>query len=250
MRRLSGKVALVTGGASGIGCASALALAEDGATVMIADVDLARGEAVAAEIAANGGSAGFIGADVTVEAEVAALVRRVVEEHGRLDCAHNNVGLGSSGPTILDQTEEDWDWTFGMSLKSTWLAMKHEIPAMRAAGGGAIVNTASMAGVICTPAASPAYSAAKAGVIHLTRYAAHAYAAQGIRVNSISPGLVATPQIAAMLTEAEQSAIAGAHQLIDRALRPSEVADAVVYLCSDRSAMVTGVNLEVCGGGR
>lgn len=248
MKRLDGRVALVTGGGSGIGQASALALAWDGAAVAIADVNVTGGEAVAAEISAGGGRAKFIRADATSESEVAALIAAIMREFGRLDCAHNNVGLGTSGPGVTDQSEEDWDWTLNMSLKSTFLCMKHEIPAMLAAGGGAIVNTASMAGVHYTQAASPAYSAAKAGVIHLTKYTASAYAAQGIRVNSISPGLVATPHIAHILNAEQQAEIAGAHQLIARAVQPAEIADAVVYLCSDRSAMVTGVNLPVCGG--
>lgn len=250
MKRLSGKVALVTGGASGIGQASVHALAEDGAAVVVADVNVDGGERVAGEIRANGGQALFARTDATAEAEVAALIERIVAEHGRLDCAHNNVGLGKSGPTVIDSTVEEWDWTMNMSLKSTWLAMKYEIPAMLAAGQGAIVNTASMAGVICTPAASPAYSAAKAGVIHLTRYASQAYAGKGVRVNSIAPGLVATQHILDLFTPEQQAGIAGKHQIIERAVKPSEIADAVVYLCSDRSAMVTGVNIEICGGKR
>ncbi len=248
MKRLSGKVALVTGGGSGIGHASALALAEDGATVAVADVNQEGGESVAAEIRAAGGNALFFRTDATVEAEVAALIAGIIQKFGGLDCAHNNVGLGKSGPTVIDETVEDWDWTMGLSVKSTFLGLKHEIPAMLARGGGAIVNTASMAGVIITAAASPSYSTAKAGVIHLTKYAASAYAAQNIRVNSIAPGLVATPLVQRMLTPEHQERIAAEHQLIARAVRPSEIADSVVYLCSDRSSMVTGVNIEVCGG--
>lgn len=250
MKRLDGKVALVTGGGSGIGRASALALAEDGATVVVADVSAEGGEAVASEIRGKGGRALFVRADATVEAEVAALIDRVVAEYGRLDCAHNNVGLGKSGPTVITSTVEEWDWTMDMSLKSTWLAMKYEIPVMLTAGHGAIVNTASMSGVRYTSAASPAYSAAKAGVIHLTKYASHAYAGRGVRVNSISPGLVATPHIAELFTLEQQTEIASHGQVIERAVRPSEIADAVVYFCSDRSSMVTGINLEICGGSK
>ncbi len=248
--RLAGRVALVTGGASGIGHASAMALAEDGANVVVADINVDAGETVAREIRENGGKALFVRADATIEADVATLAERIVGEFGGLDCALNNVGLGKSGPTITTSTIEEWDWTLNLSLKSTWLAMKYEIPVMLRAGRGAIVNTASMAGVQCTAAASPAYSAAKAGVIHLTKYASHAYAGQGIRVNSISPGLVATPHIAEILSPEQQAQIASTSQLIARAVKPSEIADAVVYLCSDRSAMVTGINLEVCGGHR
>jgi NAD(P)-dependent dehydrogenase (short-subunit alcohol dehydrogenase family) len=247
MKRLAGKVALVTGGGSGIGHASALALAEDGAAVAIADVNVA-GEAVAREIEAAGGKAAFFRVDATREAEVASLMLNITARFGRLDCAHNNVGLGKSGAAVIDETLEDWDWTMNLSLKSTFLCMKHEIPIMLAAGGGSIVNTASMAGVIYTAAASPSYSAAKAAVIHLTKYASDAYAARGVRVNSIAPGLVATPVIASMFSLEAQAKIAAEHQLIARAVTPSEIADTVVYFCSDRSSMVTGVNLPVCGG--
>lgn len=248
MKRLTGKIALITGGASGIGHASALALAEDGATVAVADIDPQKGEAVAAEIRAAGGTATFFSADATIEADIAALIQNITTAFGGLDCAHNNVGLGKSGANIINETVADWDWTLDLSLKSTFLGMKHEIPAMIARGGGAIVNTASMAGIIYTASASPSYSAAKAGVIHLTKYAATTYATHGIRVNSIAPGLVATPLIAQLFTPDQQMQIAGEHQLVARAVQPAEIAQAVLYLCSDRSAMVTGINLEVCGG--
>jgi NAD(P)-dependent dehydrogenase (short-subunit alcohol dehydrogenase family) len=250
MKRLAGKVALVTGGGSGIGHASALALAEDGATVAIADVNVTGGQDVAGEIEAAGGRAAFFRTDATQESEIAALMQNIIAKFGRLDCTHNNVGLGKSGAAVIDETLEDWDWTMNLSLKSTFLCMKHEIPIMLAAGGGSIVNTASMAGVLYTASASPSYSAAKAAVIHLTKYASDAYAARGVRVNSIAPGLVATPVIATMFSLTEQASIAAEHQVIARAVKPSEIADAVVYLCSDRSAMVTGVNLPVCGGAR
>src|SRR5271165_2153812 len=171
--------AFPTWGAFGIGQASAMALAQDGARVVVADINVDAGEAVARDICGNGGKALFIRADAAIEADVAMLVERVVAEFGGLDCAHNNVGLGKSGPTITTSTIDEWDWTMNLSLKSTWLAMKYQIPVMLSAGDGAIVNTASMAGVQCTPAASPAYSAAKAGVIHLTKYASQAYAGQG-----------------------------------------------------------------------
>lgn len=245
---LQGIVALVTGGGSGIGEASARALAGEGATVVLTDVDVAKGEAVAHAIEQAGGKAAFIRNDATQESDVQALIADIVLRFGRLDVAHNNVGLGRTGATITSLDMEEWDWTLNLSLKSTWLSMKYEIPAMLAAGGGAIVNTASMAGIFYASSASPAYSAAKAGVIHLTTYAAHAYSGQGIRVNSISPGLVATPLVTSMMTEEQIVAIAGGAQLIERAVKPSEIADAVVYLLSDRSAMVTGTNLEVCGG--
>jgi NAD(P)-dependent dehydrogenase (short-subunit alcohol dehydrogenase family) len=245
---MEGKVALVTGAGEGIGEAVARALAAEGAKVVLTDIRAEVGEEAAHRIEKAGGTVAFIRSDGTKEAEVEALVAKTVSLYGRLDCAHNNVGSGRSGSTITSMEMEEWDWTLDISLKSTWLAMKHEVPVMLANGGGAIVNTASMAGVFYTPVASPAYSAAKAAVIHLSSYAAHAYAAQGIRVNSLSPGLVATPTVVGMLDEAQQAAVAGELQMIARAVKPEEIADGVVYLLSSRSAMVTGINLEVSGG--
>jgi len=245
---MDGKVALVTGAGEGIGEAVARALTAEGAKVVIADIRPEVGEEAAHRIAQAGGTVSFIRTDATKEDQVEALIARTVSLYGRLDCAHNNVGSGRSGSTITSMEMDEWDWTLDISLKSTWLAMKYEVPVMLANGGGAIVNTASMAGVFCTPVASAAYSAAKAGVIHLTRYASDAYAGQGIRVNSIAPGLVATPTVVGMLDDAQQAAVAAEKQLIARAVKPEEIADGVVYLLSARSSMVTGINLEICGG--
>jgi len=245
---LEGKVALVTGAGEGIGEAVARALSAEGARVVIADIRAEVGEEAAHRIGQAGGQVAFVRTDATREDEVEALVAKTVSLFGGLDCAHNNVGSGRSGSSITSMAMDEWDWTLDISLKSTWLAMKYEVPVMLANGGGAIVNTASMAGVFCTEVASPAYSAAKAGVIHLTRYAAQAYAGQGIRVNSIAPGLVATPTVVGMLDDAQQAAVAAEKQLIARAVTPEEIADGVVYLLSGRSAMVTGTNLEICGG--
>ncbi|MBG6119949.1 MULTISPECIES: SDR family NAD(P)-dependent oxidoreductase [unclassified Sphingobium] len=250
MTDMQGKVALVTGGGSGIGRASALALAASGAAVAIADLDAEAAGSVAAEIIAGGGHALALAGDASLEPDVARMIAEVVEALGGLDYAHNNVGIGSSGPTVIDQSVEDWDRTMNLSLKSAWLGMKYEIPAMLARGGGAIVNTASMAGVRYSPAASPAYSAAKAGVVFLTRYTANAYAAQNIRVNSVSPGLTATPHIQQHFTLEQQADMTRGGQLITRAVLPEEIAEAVLFLLSDRSAMITGTNQEVCGGAR
>jgi NAD(P)-dependent dehydrogenase (short-subunit alcohol dehydrogenase family) len=243
-----GKVALVTGGASGIGAATVRALASRGTAVVIADLAADAGEALAAELRAADLAAEFAQLDATSEPQIAALMTHIGDRHGRLDFAHNNVGLGETGVTIETTTLERWDWTLDLSLKSTWLCMKYEIPLMRAGGGGSIINTASMAGVRVSFTASPAYSAAKAAVIHLTAYAAAAYAKENIRVNCISPGLTATPQIASMLSPELQREIAAELQLIDRAVTPEEIAAAVIFLCSKGGAMLTGENLKVCGG--
>lgn len=250
MSGFEGKVALITGGASGIGEATARAFAAQGAVVVIADIAADAGGALAAELCGAGRAAEFVRLDATSEPDVAALIAHIRDRHGRLDFAHNNVGLGETGVTIETTTLERWDWTLNLSLKTTWLCMKYEIPLMRAGGGGSIVNTASMAGVRISFTASPAYSAAKAAVIHLTTYAAAAYAKENIRVNCVSPGLTATPQIASMLSPEQQREIASELQLIERAATPKEIAAVVTFLCSGGAAMLTGENLRVCGGQR
>ena len=247
--RFAGDSVLVTGGGSGIGRAVALAFAREGAGVTLADVNAEAGSSVAAEIVQAGGAARFVLADATEENDVARLVEQAVLAFGPLTHAVNNVGLSRPG-TIESLSREDWDWTVAISLTATWLAMKYEIPVMRARGGGSIVNTASMAGKKVTAAASPAYSAAKAGVIHLSSYAAALHAAEKIRINSVSPGLVATPLIARMLSPEEQARIAAEGQYIARAVDPTEIAGAVLYLSSKEAAMITGTDLEVCGGRR
>jgi NAD(P)-dependent dehydrogenase (short-subunit alcohol dehydrogenase family) len=245
---LAGKVALVTGGASGIGRASSLAFARAGAAVAIADLDEAGAHAVLRDIASGGGRGLVVRADATREEEVAALVDRVVLELGGLDLALNNVGRGETGKSILTTTADRWDWILNVSLKSTWLAMKYEIPVMAATGAGAIVNMASIAGVSPLLSSSPAYAAAKAGVIHLTRYAARAHAKDGIRVNSVSPGLTMTPTVARWFTAQEAAEMTAQNQFIPRAAEPEEVAAAVVFLCSDGAAMITGTNVPIAGG--
>lgn len=242
-----GKVALVTGGASGIGRASALAFAAEGAAVAIADVNEEGGAAVVGEIKRAGGRARFYRTDATREDDVAALIAGVVKDLGGLHLALNNVGRGELGKTIVTTTSEKWDWIMDVSLKSTWLAMKYEIPAMAAGAGGAIVNMSSIAGVTPLCTASPAYAAAKAGVIHLTRYAAKAHAADNIRINSVAPGLTLTPTVEAWFTPQDQAAqVQG--QFIQRCAEPEEVAAAIIYLCSTGASMVTGTNLSVSGG--
>jgi NAD(P)-dependent dehydrogenase (short-subunit alcohol dehydrogenase family) len=248
-KRFEARAVIVTGGGSGIGRATALAFAREGAKVTIADISAADGEAAAAEIVAAGGVAQFVAADGTDEAQVVALIERATAVHGPVRHAFNNIGL-SRGGTIETMTREDWDWTLATSLTSTWLAMKYEVPVMLANGGGTIVNTASMSGKIFTAAASPAYSAAKAGVVQLSSYASASYAGRGVRVNSVSPGLTATPLIAGMLSAEVQRAVAGECQTIARAADSVEIAAAVLFLSSDEAAMISGRDLEVSGGRR
>ena len=247
-QRFEGRSVFVTGAGSGIGAATAMAFAAEGARVAVADLDPDKGQAVMAAIHAAGGAARFIPVDATLEASVRAAIAAACDAHGPIDHAFNNVGMSRPG-TLTDMSLEDWHWTVTMSLTSVFLAMKYEVPVMQANGGGTIVNTASMAGRLWTPAAPPSYSAAKAGVIHLSTCASCTYAPDNIRVNSVLPGLTATPVIAAMFSEAEQSEIAGRHQMIARAVRPDEIAATVLFLSSDEAAMITGRGIEVAGGG-
>lgn len=247
-QRFSGRSVIVTGAASGIGAATARAFAAEGGLVTLADLDEASGEAECATIRAQGGTALFVRTDATDEASVKALIEEAGRAHGPVRHAFNNVGMSRPG-TLEDLSLDNWNWTVTISLTSTFLAMKHEVPVMKANGGGTIVNTASMSGRIYTPAAPPSYAAAKAGVIHLSHYASCAYARDNIRVNSVLPGLTATPVIARMFSSEEQAAIAGEHQMIHRAVKPEEIAVTVLFLSSDEAAMITGRGIEVAGGG-
>jgi NAD(P)-dependent dehydrogenase (short-subunit alcohol dehydrogenase family) len=248
-RRFEGRSVLVTGGGSGIGRAAALAFGAEGGRVLVADLDPAAAGRTADDICGAGGVAFPCRADATDEADVEGMIAAAVERHGPLQHAFNNVGLSRQG-TIETMSRADWDWTLAVTLTSTFLCMKHEAPAMRAAGGGTIVNTASMSAKIYTPSASPAYAAAKAGVVHLTHYASCAWADDRIRVNSVSPGLTATPLIAQMFDLEQQRAIAAEAQVIARAVTPEEIAASVLFLSSDEAQMITGRDLEVSGGRR
>jgi NAD(P)-dependent dehydrogenase (short-subunit alcohol dehydrogenase family) len=246
--RFEGRSVIVTGAGSGIGEAAAVAFADEGGLVTLAELDPGRGEAVRDAILARGGSALFVPTDATDEASVKAMVDAACAAHGPIRHAFNNVGM-SRFAAIEEMSLEDWDWTLRLCLTSAFLAMKHEIPVMRRNGGGTIVNTASMSGRIFTLSAPASYSAAKAGVIHLSHYASCAYAKDNIRVNSVLPGLTATPLISAMFTEEQQAEIASEHQAIHRAVQPAEIASTVLFLSSDEAAMITGRGIEVAGGG-
>ena len=246
---VQGKVALVTGGGSGIGRASALAFAREGACVVVADVAVEGGNETVALIKAAGGTATFVRADVSQATEVAALVDAAVATYGRLDCAHNNAGIeGLEAPTA-EYPEDDWDRVIAINLKGVWLCMKYEIPHMQRQGGGAIVNTASMAGLVGARR-MPAYVASKHGVAGLTKTAALEYARAGIRVNAVCPGVIRTPMVERFFfshhPRAETRLSAAAP--IGRLGTPEEVAEAVVWLCSAAASFVTGHTMTVDGG--
>jgi len=243
-----GKVVLVTGAGAGLGKCSALAFARRGAKVVIDDIDVKSGEAVAKIINDSGGEAIFVEADVTREKDVEKLVNKTIEKFGRIDCAHNNVGMGDRSP-LTESTEDLWETVMNANLKSIWLCMKYEIPYMLKQGSGAIVNTSSVAGLIGSPGGS-LYAAGKWGVLGLTKSAALEFAPNGIRVNSVSPfGMVGTPMHDRMLeSEPEFVAAATKESPTGREANPEEVAEAVVWLCSDAASYVIGHNLVVDGG--
>lgn len=250
--RYDGKVALVNGGASGIGKATVEGLAREGAKIVFSDITADAGEAFAAELNARGVDATFLAADATDEEAVRALVAHIVEKHGRLDAAFNLVGnMGAAdqlGPRIHDATLEGFEATLDVSLTSAFLCMKYEIAQMLKQGGGAIANTTSLAGIRVTRHSTPGYVAAKAGVVHLTHYAAVLYASDNIRVNVIAPGLTATPAVVGAFTTEEREAIATEFHPMRRLMTPAEQADAFLWACSDQASGVTGLTIPVDGG--
>ena len=243
-----GKVALVTGGGSGIGRATSLAFAGRGAKVVVADIASAGGEETVRLVKAAGGEAAFVKADVARAAEAHALIAAAVKTYGQLDYAHNNAGLeGLSAPTA-DCTEENWDRVLAVNLKGVWLCMKYEIPQMLTRGGGAIVNTASAAGLVGLRA-FPAYAASKHAVLGLTKTAALEYAKAGLRINAVCPGFIRTPMVDRQSeTHPDAAARLAAAAPMGRLGTPEEVAAAVLWLCSDEAAFITGQALTIDGG--
>jgi NAD(P)-dependent dehydrogenase (short-subunit alcohol dehydrogenase family) len=246
---LSGKVALVTGSASGIGRATALACAREGAKTVVSDVDVAGGGQTVGMIESAGGEAIFVRADVTADDEVAALVQMTVAAYGQLDCAFNNAGIECEY-THPEQrfTEETFHATVDTNLKGVWLCMKYEIQQMLDQGFGAIVNSSSIAGLVGI-ARQPIYVASKHAVAGITKSAAVEYADQGIRINAVAPGLVDTPIMDRIYaSNPELRAEADDWQPIGRTARPEEIAEAVVWLCSDKASFVVGHVMVVDGG--
>ena len=242
---LDGKVALVTGGSSGIGRATALAFVKAGAKVVVADVDVEGGNETVRMVKDLGGEVIFVKADVSKAAEVQALIDKAVRTYSRLDCAFNNSGIAGATASTADYPEDEWDRVIAINLKGVWLCMKYEIPQMLRQGSGAIVNTSSNLGLV-GQAELPAYNASKHGVAGLTKTAAIEYAKAGIRVNAVCPGTIHTPMVHGdpHFDEAEW---AGLHP-IGRLGMPEEVAEAVVWLSSDAASFVTGHTMSVDGG--
>ena len=243
----SGQVALVTGGAAGIGRATALAFAAEGLKVVVSDLDAAGGEGTVEAIRAAGGEARFVRCDVTQDAEVQALMDAVIGAYGRLDYAFNNAGIEIEKGKLAEGSEAEFDAIMGVNVKGVWLCMKHQIPLLLAQGGGAIVNTASVAGLGAAPKMS-IYAASKHAVIGLTKSAAVEYAKK-IRVNAVCPAVIDTDMFRrAYESDPKKAEFAAAMHPVGRIGKVEEIATAVLYLCCDNAAFTTGHALAVDGG--
>ncbi|OGT60383.1 MAG: short chain dehydrogenase [Gammaproteobacteria bacterium RIFCSPHIGHO2_12_FULL_63_22] len=246
-KQFVGKTVLVTGAASGIGRGAALAFGSQGANVVLADIAQEAGEAVAAQIRAEGGQAIFQRADVANAHDVEALVATAVREFGRLDCAFNNAGIEEEYERLADSDEALFDRMMGINVKGVWLCMKHELRQMLAQGGGTIVNTASVAGLMGAPKHA-IYAASKHAVVGLTKSAAAEYGKKNIRINSVCPGVIRTPMLERALERDPkwEASLIGLHP-IGRLGEVDDVVNAVLWLCSDASGFVTGHQLAVDG---
>ena len=248
-RRLEGKVAIITGAASGIGRATALLFSEEGAKVVVCDVDAERGVKVRDEIVERGGDAIFVRADVTKAEDVRRLVKETVKKYGRIDVLVNNAGIASIG-TVLDVPEEEWDRVLAVNLKGPFLCSKYVVPEMIKAGGGVIVNVASVLGLVGSRGEA-AYCASKGGLVALTRAMALDFAEHNIRVNCVCPGSVETPMrehVLAKKAKKESRSTGEAEIPLGRVARPEEIARAILFLASDDSSYATGSILVVDGG--
>jgi NAD(P)-dependent dehydrogenase (short-subunit alcohol dehydrogenase family) len=247
-KELQGKVGIVTGGTSGIGRGAAILFAKAGAKVVVAGRRELEGKETIDLVRAAGGEGLFVKTDVSLSAEVQALVRKTVEKFGRLDIAFNNAGIEGNWIPIAEQSEEDWDRTIDINLKGVWLCLKYEIQQMLKQGrGGAIVNMASVAGLIGSPGAAT-YSASKHGVMGLTKAAALETARSGIRINVVCPAVIETPMGERLFAEPGFRKFALGLHPIGRFGTPEEIAEGVLWMCSDRASFMTGQSLVLDGG--
>jgi NAD(P)-dependent dehydrogenase (short-subunit alcohol dehydrogenase family) len=249
----AGKVALITGAANGIGRATALAFAEAGAKTMIVDLDATGGQATAGIIRQHGGEARFVAADVTKSADVAAYVKAALESYGRIDCFHNNAGIEGKLTHTAEYDEAMFDQVIAVNVKGVFLGLRHVLPVMLQQKSGAIVNTASVAGLVATPG-MPAYVASKHAVIGLTKTAAGEVARSGVRVNAVCPGPVDTRMIHSleqMINPGDPASVGRRYQAAmptGRYTTPEEIANMVLFLCSDLASNITGGQYVVDGG--
>jgi NAD(P)-dependent dehydrogenase (short-subunit alcohol dehydrogenase family) len=247
MSEFTGKVALITGGNAGIGRATAIEFAQHGAKVVITGRREKEGHEVIAEIKALGGEAIFAKTDVSKESDVNAMIERTLETFGRLDCAFNNAGIEETLTPLSNQTEETYDQIMDINVKGVWLSLKHEIPAMLKTGGGAIVNSSSIAGLVGF-AMAPVYVASKHAVIGLTKSIALEYAKQNVRVNAVAPGSIETRMLRDFASAPEVRQMLEAGHPMGRIGQPKEVASTVIWLCSGGASFVTGQTLAIDGG--
>jgi len=248
MNGIDGGVALVTGAASGIGRATAQRFAEEGASVVAADIDVEGGEETVSQIESGGGEATFVETDVTDESDLTTAVETAVDTYDGLDFAFNNAGIEGDQVSFSEQDDANWNQVLDINLNGVFFAMREEIPAILESGGGAIVNTSSIAGILGFPNLSP-YVASKHGVVGLTKTAAVEFSSDGLRVNAVLPGVIETPMVARsgeQDPEATEQTIAGIPA--SRLGQPEEIASAVVWLCSEDASYVTGQPLPVDGG--